>query len=163
MTLPDNKLQEIEQVFLREIDGARLLLKALEIEHDALAKHHTESLEVAVREKQERIHQLELISKKREALLAPLISTSGDANENKLYQFDGNRQLISLWHQLVDIAEKCRETNRINGSIVELASRQTREALDILQGILPEHSTSELYDRVGNTTKTINKRELLQV
>ena len=165
-TLEDSKQQQVRQLFQKEIECAQLLLQSLESEYSALAEHHTTALEEVVVIKQERISQLESISRQRESLLAPYkdVSITSENGQNQIYQFDNDEQLAGLWNELVDVAEKCREKNRINGSIVELVSKQSRHALDILHGILPESSSdSELYDNAGQTTKSANKRSLVQV
>ena len=162
----ESKQQEIRQVFQREIECAHMLLRSLDLEYEALAEHHTDTLEDVVRDKQERIQQLELISMQREKLLASSNGVISDKNyqQDKYYSFSDNKQLTGLWNELVDVAEKCRDKNRVNGSIIELVSKQSRHALDILQGILPETSSlPELYDNVGRTTKSVNKRSLVQV
>jgi len=46
--------------------------------------------------------------------------------KSQKYQFNADQQLTGLLHTLVDIAERCRDKNRINGSIVEVVSRQSR-------------------------------------
>ena len=161
-----NKHQKIRQVFQQEIECAQLLLQSLDLEYGALAEHHTAALEEVVRDKQERIQQLELISRQREKLLASFadVNVSKVNEHNQTYDFNSDQQLISLWDKLVETAEKCREKNRINGSIVDLVSKQSRHALDILHGILPDSSSiSELYDNAGQTTKSLNKRSLVQV
>ena len=166
MSIENTQQLAIKQVFQQEINCARLLLQSLDLEYDALAKHHADALEEVVRDKQERINQLELISRQREKLLAPFKAPANEDNEqaNHQYQFGGNTQLNDLWNELVDIAEKCRDKNRVNGSIVELVSKQSRHALDILHGILPNTSSmSELYDNTGQATKSANKRSLVQV
>jgi len=165
MSIENTQQLEIKQVFQQEINCARLLLQSLDLEYDALAKHHADALEEVVRDKQERINQLELISRQREKLLAPFRSSeAGDDEQQSNYQFAGNAELARLWDELVDIAEKCRDKNRVNGSIVELVSKQSRHALDILHGILPNTSPmSELYDNTGQATKSANKRSLVQV
>lgn len=165
-TLDSSEQQQIRQVFQREIECAQMLLQSLDLEYSALAEQHTAALEEVVRVKQERIQQLESISRQREKLLAAYSGVNLISNDehNKSYQFSTNDKLASLWKELVTIAEKCREKNRINGSIVELVSKQSRHALDILQGILPDSATaSELYDNAGHTTKSSDKRSIVQV
>lgn len=165
-TLDTSEQQQIQQVFQREIECARMLLQSLDLEYSALAEHHTAALEDVVRDKQEKIKQLELISRQREKLLASYngVSLITKDEHNQSYQFKNDAQLTGLWNELLNIAEICREKNRINGSIVELVSRQSRHALDILHGILQDSSTaSELYDNAGQTTKSANKRSIVQV
>lgn len=165
-TLENNQQQQIKQVFQKEIECAQLLLQSLDLEYGALAEQHASALEEVVLEKQERIHKLELISQQREKLLASFKGVEiikGDEQAHN-YQFNTDTQLTDLWNELVDVAEKCRDKNRINGSIVELVSKQSRHALDILHGILPDSSSiSELYNNAGQTTKSANKRSIVQV
>lgn len=165
-TFDNNKHQQIKQEFQSEIECATMLLQTLDKEYDALAEHHTDALEEIVRFKQEKIQQLELISRHREKILESFsgVSVIKDNEHTQNYDFKADKELNSLWNQLVDVAEKCRDKNRINGSIVDLVSKQTRHALDILQGISPNSSSiSELYDNAGHTTKSANKRSLVQV
>ena len=164
--LDNSNREQIVKVFQSEIECAQNLLQSLELEYAALAEYHTEALEEVVRVKQERIQQLELISAQREKLLATYKGAGAVKNngQSHSYDFGPDGQLTSLWNKLVDTAETCREKNRINGSIVELVSKQSRHALDILHGILPESSSSsELYNSVGQTTNPVNKRSLVQV
>ena len=159
----ENTQQEIRQVIQEEIECARMLLQSLDQEYAALAEHHADALEGVVSVKQERIQQLELVSRQREKLLKPYSGETVD-NNNQHYQFNGDKQITELWNELVSVAEKCREKNRVNGSIVELVSKQSRHALDILHGILPDASSiSELYNNAGQTTKSVNKRSIVQV
>ncbi len=166
MPIDNQQQQEIKQVLQKEIGCARMLMKSMDLEYQALAEHHSDTLEEVVREKQERIQQLELISQQREKLLLSIkgVSIEIDSAQNKQPPFSDNKLLTDLWNELVDVAEKCREKNRVNGSIVELVSIQSRHALDILYGILPGTSSlSELYDNTGQATKSANKRSLVQV
>jgi flagellar biosynthesis/type III secretory pathway chaperone len=161
-----NQQQMIQQIIKEEIECAHKLIQSLDLEYEALAGHHAAVLEDVVRDKQGTIQQLELISRQREKLLTVFdgVTVSKDSENNTDYQFHGNGQLTDLWNELIDAAEKCRDKNRVNGSIVELVSKQSRHALDILQGILPDASpVSELYDNAGQTTKSANKRSLVQV
>ncbi len=165
MPLQNEQQQVIQQMILKEIECADLLLKSLELEYDALAEHQVDTLEVVVREKQERIQQLESVSKQREKLLESYnLVTDKNADQQNKYQFSGNTQLSDLWDRLVNVAEKCRDKNRVNGSIVDQVSKRSRQALDILYGILPNSSSAyQLYDNTGQAVKSANKRSLVQV
>ncbi len=171
ITSSENQQQEIKKILQTEVECAHLLLKALDLEYEALAEHHTATLEEIVQEKQEKIQQLEIISQQREELFASFGITFDKSNvdtdkseQNACAAFNGNGQLTSLWNELVNIAEQCRDKNRVNGRIVELVSRQSRHALDILRGIAPATSaSSELYDNAGQTKSFPNKRSLVHV
>ena len=169
VTSVNNQQQEIKQILQTEIECVRFLLNSLELEYEALAEHHSATLEEVVRDKQIKIQQLEVVSRQRERLLASFDNANADADvgenqQNRHYQFNDNKQLTELWNELVTLAEVCREKNRVNGSIVETVSRQSRHALDILRGIAPDASAdSELYDNAGHTKSFANKRLLVHV
>lgn len=167
-TFDNSNREAIRQAFQNEIECAQMLLQTLDLEYAALTDNHTTTLENVVREKQEKVQQLESISIYREKLLTKFQGVSIDNKANKhVYisdQISADEQLNSLWNKLVEIAENCREKNRINGSIVEVISKQSRHALDILHGILPESSSiSELYNNTGQTIKSSDKRSLVQI
>lgn len=159
------KRDEVKNAFLKEIESAELLLHSLEQEYIALTQKHTEALEEIVRDKQEKIQHLESYSTYREKLLSQFQGVTVNSNEsNKFYDFIADEQLTSLWNKLVELAENCRDKNRINGSIVDVFSKQSRQALEILHGILPESSSvSEIYNNAGQTIKSSDKRSLMQV
>lgn len=150
----DARQQQLVSLLQREVDHVKRLMHSLELEYTALAEPHTTALEEVVRSKQETIHELELIGRQREALLVSNNAATDGQSGNMDDLITSNRQLSALWEELVTLAEQCQEKNRINGSIVELVSRQSRHALDILHGISPKlSSTPELYDQSGNKTQ----------
>ena len=166
MNSTHNQQQVVRQVLQAEVDCAHLLLQSLSQEYEALAEHHTATLEDVIRNKQETIKRLENATRQREKILASTegVTVFDEHEKNKHYQFNDNKQLIDLWNELVDVAEKCRQKNRVNGSIVEVVSRQSRHALDILQGIVPgASSNSEVYDQSGQTRGMASKRSLVHV
>ena len=151
-----DKQQELELVLQREINQLQQLMHELEDEYAALAEQHTATLEDVVRKKQETIRELERVGHQRESLLASMNTTTEEQLQLAVHQNATARtgkQLSVLWNELVLLAEKCQEMNRINGSIVELVSRQSRHALEILHGISPKLSARpELYDQSGYKT-----------
>lgn len=166
----ENQQQQVKQVLQTEIEYAYTLLQSLEMEYQVLAKRQVDVLEELVTDKLEKIQQLESASRRRTDLLASFVSVEM-LNENQqspddyqAYLLHGNEQLSALWDELVDVAEKCRDKNRVNGSIVELISKQSRQALEILHGI-PADSTSvsDLYDYTGQTIKSVITRSIIQV
>ena len=150
------KQHELELLLQREINQLQQLMHELEEEYAALAEQHTATLEDIVRKKQETIRELERVGQQRETLLASMNTTTEEQLKLSVHQSGTprpNNQLSGLWNELVLLAEKCQEMNRINGSIVELVSRQSRHALEILHGISPKLSAKpELYDQSGYKT-----------
>ena len=158
---PPGKQQELLTLLQREVNQVRNLMHLLEQEYDALADQRTENLEDVVRRKQDAIAELEGIGKQREHLLVAMNTTTDEQLKLAASKPAANRPLSELWNELVLLAEKCQEMNRINGSIVDLVSRQSRHALDILQGISPNtSSTPELYDRSGYKTVSAKSHSL---
>ncbi|MGB5517164.1 MAG: flagellar protein FlgN, partial [Gammaproteobacteria bacterium] len=134
----------------REINHLQNLMHSLEEEYAALAEQHTATLEEVVRKKQATIRELEHIGQERETLLLSMNTTTEEQINSAAHASSADSQLSVLWNELVLLAEKCQEMNRINGSIVELVSRQSRHALEILHGISPNLSSRpELYDQTG--------------
>ena len=167
----NDKQQLLMQLLEREVNCTSMLLQSLDEEYAVLSQKKSgipkaDAIEAIIRVKQERIQQLELISAQREREFSSFagVEVNNSGAGTQLYQFNGNQALSSLWKKLVNLAEKCRDKNRVNGGIVELASRQSRQALDILQGIMPETTvSSELYDNMGQSTKFSNRRILKHV
>lgn len=159
----DNAQYALLQLLQKEVGCVYQLLESLDLEYEALSSNKSEALEDVVRLKQEKIQQLESISSQREKL-HPGASGASASDGVEQDQFFGNQKISDLWNELVDVAEKCHEKNRINGSIVDIVSKQTRHALDILHGISPGNkSESQLYNNTGQTTTSVNKRSLVQV
>jgi len=149
----DIKQQELVLLLQREVNHLQNLMHSLEQEYAALAEKHTTTLEEVVRRKQETIRELEHIGQQRETLLVSMNTSTEEQLNNAANTSTGSKQLSALWNELVLLAEKCQEMNRINGSIVELVSRQSRHAIDILHGISPNLSSRpELYDQSGYKT-----------
>ena len=150
------KQQELVLLLQREVNQLQQLMHELEEEYAALAEQHTATLEDIVRRKQETIRELERIGQQRETLLVSMNTTTEEQLKLALHTSStptANKQLSVLWNELVLAAEKCQEMNRINGSIVELVSRQSRHALEILHGISPKATARpELYDQSGYKT-----------
>ena len=150
----DNQRNKLVQLLQQEVECTRNLMQSLQIENEALSQHQTSTLEEVIQDKQESIKQLELISHRRVSLLKSL-STQDAANDSYFDRGDypvnkNDTQLVSLWKELMLLAEQCQKQNRINGSIVELGYQQSTYALDILRGT---PNKSDVYDNTGQTTK----------
>jgi flagellar biosynthesis/type III secretory pathway chaperone len=157
----DFQQQELVKVLQRELNQVQNLMHSLEQEYAALAEQHTTTLEDVVRKKHEIIRELEQIGQQRENLLVSMNTSAEEQLNLAANSATGNQQLSTLWNELMLLAEKCQEMNRINGSIVELVSRQSRHALDILHGISPNVSSRpELYDQSGYKTVSAETHSL---
>lgn len=150
MTIPQSEGVDmnIEHLLQSEIASAHRLMHTLDQEYAALAQRDVDLLDTIVPEKRNIVAELEALGRQRDALLAqlnPSTTTAESANP-----FSDDTRLSDLWDELKSVAQQCQDKNRINGSIVEIGYRQSRQALDILHGV---SSSSELYDKSGRTTK----------
>ena len=143
----DDQQQELMRLLQSEIEHMHNLMRSMDQENAALAEYHTATLEDVIWSKQEIIKQLDVIDKKREKMLERM----NQGSDNFQDSFKGNKQLSLLWNELVALAKKCQKKNRINGGIVDLVTRQSQHALNILRGI---SLTEELYDYSGQTMQS---------
>lgn len=157
------------QALQQEVNCATDMLEALKAEADALGDHNPDSLDKAVSGKVEKMKLLEQASQHRQALLQGFnLPKDIHFNEGDLYQ--SNDAMHALWQQLLHVAEQCQQLNRINGALVERSFQQSRHALEILQGLVPDNppagatpSRSDGYNQCGQTTYSKHSRTLAQV
>lgn len=160
----ESRNSTIAELLRQEIACARELVHSLDQEYAALVQRDVTLLDTIVPEKRKAVAALESLGRRRETLLAgqdPPAKTAGTPSNNGEdgNPFNGEAHLTGLWNELRSLAQQCRDKNRINGSIVEVGYRQSRQALDILHGVT---ASSELYDRTGRTTQAARKNPLVQ-
>lgn len=136
---------------LKYADG---LLELLSAERNALAKNNGKEIENIAQQKRKLAEQLELSAGRRTSHLK---ETSGMATADiRDYLVDcasteNGQELNILWQRLSDSLNKCREQNRLNGSILESSQRTIKQAIALLQG---QGQEGELYGRAGKTLST---------
>lgn len=155
--------QQLTDLLKQEIGMLSRLLQSLEQEYVALADRESAQLEKVVQQKLTEITQLENISRQREIMMADM-GIEPLALSATLSSFESDNHLAILWQQLARLAQQCRHKNRINGSIVETASRHFREALEILRGMGSGNTSSggTVYDQHGQTAVPTTSRSLTQ-
>lgn len=164
LMLSEQQQQHFSQLLQREIELARALTIALDIEYKALSSPDTTGLVSIVAEKQDIIHALEAAGKQRETQLTALGVLEGSNTAHEIQRvFNSTRQLSDDWDELLQLAAQCQEKNRINGSIVELGVRHSINALEILRGnVTGDAATNNLYDHSGHTSNAAEKRSIAQ-
>ena len=141
--------EQLISLLQNEIRHTQGLCESLEVESEALIARDMPALEQASADKLVHIRELGSLGQTREALLATI---EGDP-------LNESTQLTPLWQDLLSLAAKCQEMNRINGSIIETGFRQSQQALDILQGT---SGKPELYDNSGQTTRSATSSTRVQ-
>lgn len=137
-----------------EVKYANGLLELLSAERNALAKNNGKELENIAQQKRKLAEQLELSAGRR---TNHLLETSGMASTdirdylNHCAPTENGQELNTLWQQLSDSLNQCREQNRLNGSILESSQRSIKQAIALLQG---QGQEGELYGRAGKTVSS---------
>ncbi|GAB4290714.1 MAG: hypothetical protein Kow0096_04400 [Thiohalomonadaceae bacterium] len=133
--------------------AARLLI-VLEMEHEAIARRDTDTLQQAVADKQKLLAQLEASHGRRLQLLQTAGLQAGPEGFDTLLAEcsggQGHAELASLWTRTKAALESCQRQNQINGAVLESSRRITLSALSILLGGQAEGS--ELYNQSGKAT-----------
>ena len=146
----NHQLNELYLQLEGEISCTRKLLETLNRETEVLVARDVAALESFTAEKVELVTQLKTIAEQRDTLLSEL---HGEPLKTDL-------RAAQLWQDLMSLATDCQEKNHINGSIIEIGYRQSRQALDILQGTPRK---PELYDHAGHTTRPGKSSTLARV
>ncbi len=159
-TLSHSQQQQIGTLIRHEISALTQLLQLLDEEYTLLDGKQPDALQQLAQHKQQQLDALQQLSHRREYTMSQLgISPAEQAG----LPFADGTDLQLLWQQMISLAQQCRHRNRINGSIVDTATRQTRQALEILRGAAGATPAAALYDQHGHATTTPVKRPITQV
>jgi flagella synthesis protein FlgN len=139
---------------------ARDLLHCLLQEREHLASRNLDDMQETTKTKMALFQQLESVEKQRhELLLASGYDAGNKAGMEGLLGMLGAKGAVlrTRWKEVLDTLATCRETNQINGGILELGKRQTEQALAVLRG---QAGQSGLYDEGGTTESGLGQRDL---
>ncbi|MBK1673459.1 flagellar biosynthesis protein FlgN [Ectothiorhodospira shaposhnikovii] len=144
--------EQLEQILTHSVREAMSLEHALQLESQALGSRDLDSLNLAVADKQQRVQQLEMLTRQQGALLKrENYANTAHGMACCLRDWDAEGVLTPVWERLVEIMERCRLLNLTNGGVVETKRRQVNQALHILRG---EDSRTELYGPQGQATSS---------
>ena len=119
-------------------------------ERTALKERNTANIESALEQKTELLKQLEQKATARSQLL----SNSGfDGNEQGMEQYlnslnNSAEPLKQQWLVLKEKLETCKESNQINGAIVQRSKTQVETLLNILRG---QSGQQNIYSDTGKS------------
>ena len=139
-------------------EDARLMgefLQLLEREQNCLITNNVNEIELIVAEKTSLLQQINEAAKKRYALLA---KHHFESNENGMVawvieQVDAN--LKKRWDAFQQLLFRAKETNRLNGILINKHFNRNRQ---ILQGLQNAVKSSETYGRNGQTKSSSSIR-----
>lgn len=127
-------------------------------ERENLVARNLDAVQETTQTKLQLFEQLETLENHRQHLLeASGLSPDTDGMARLCRRLPAGEQLEDLWQQNLEQLKLCRETNLINGGILELGRIQAEQALAILRGQVGE---TRLYSAAGDTTRTLGHREL---
>lgn len=154
-TLP----QRLERILSGSIRHAGALEAALQRESAALSSRDLDGMDAAVAEKQERVQQLEALTREQTQLLTREgYSADAQGMERCLRDWDEEAVLHPLWQRLTEIMNHCRQLNQVNGGVVETARRRVDQAIHILRS--GGDTRTELYDPRGRTFSTTSSQSI---
>lgn len=136
MTVPSLS-DRLRHLLEAETAHAQHLLEAMLREHEALLGRDALAIENAVDSKAQHLEAFETAEKRRKATLDEAAVPHDRASIRRFLDALPDQQpdeLATLWDRLLHVASACRDQNRINASLVEMARRHVQRALDVLRG-----------------------------
>ena len=151
----------LESVLIEEVRCTEGLRSCLDAERSALTARDMDALQNTTREKLDYTRKLEALEQQREALIIRLgFGTDAEGVQHCIQSQPGPSALASLWQQILDNIDACRNGNLTNGGILESGRLHVEQALCILRG---QSGKPTLYSPAGNTAADLGQRELGKV
>lgn len=145
--------QQIVEIFQQQFRVTKLLLKTLKQEYDCLSANDIVALEGIVSKKQQCAVDLEKHEHSLFNLLASANYQPNNLGLKALLQDTHAKQrysnLHNAWNVLLKTTLECNEQNVINARIINIASVNIKQALNLLSG---READNELYEKSGKTS-----------
>lgn len=150
--------RELADILAGEIDHAADLHAALQTETDQLSSGGYDALAQVAAHKERLIAGLgELQRRHAQVLAAAGYAADASATEQFIRELTepDRARLQSQLQRLTDLLRACRDRNLVNGSVIGMSLRHTRQAFALLCG---RDTTEPLYDPTGNTAAAATQR-----
>lgn len=139
------------------------MLNALHEEHQALSSSDIDSLERAIRNKQDQVVILERMQSQLSAL-EPMLNgkfskASIDSYIQKMPACSQKTQLEKLWKELQQTTMDCSNQNVTNNRIMDASGTHLRQAISILRGDLTG-PTVNIYGASGKQNNNSQRQSL---
>lgn len=144
-----------------EFTTATQLLELLSEEQSCLIKADVEKLAVLSEEKTRLVARMSELALRRHAALGAMGFPASEAGMQiwlQAPQQEASQAASKTWNELLDIAAKAKELNRVNGLLIGQHLARNQQALNVLQGNQP---AGPIYGRNGQTTSTASTRRLV--
>ncbi|PLY16610.1 MAG: hypothetical protein C0631_03160 [Sedimenticola sp.] len=147
MHVDPDQLNQFTSILTVELESAQKLDKILDKEHRALTSGDPEQILAAADDKQRQMQEtLKFLTERNRFLQSLQLSPGKTGSEQFLDRLPADVPARALWQEIEALAHVLRDKNEINGGIVSLAQRHTRQALDILSGKM---YSSDTYGKGG--------------
>ena len=134
-------MPDLASMIEAELDAAKSFLSLLKEESVALVAGDTEHLSLIVQKKSELLQKIGRLAQEREQLL-PLAKMSDWLKDHP--EASKTRQ------ELTALALEIKQTNEMNGKMIDIRLRSTQQALGVLQSL--SRATTYLYGPDGQTS-----------
>jgi len=128
----------LNDLFKQALDSVEQLLRALREEHSALTNNNLPAFEASVQKKIAHTAQLESIEQQIFSLMRNAGYGWDKAGLNQYVETLNSpaekRGILRNWEKLRDVIQQCQTQNQINGRILNIASVNIRQALEVLTG-----------------------------
>ena len=143
--------QAVRQLIEQDIQTAKLLSDLLQQEHQILQQRDANQLNRIVAEKQHCMAKLEQSAKQRGGWINFLVERTGLTPSecwNRLLEELKDPELKTLWSELQELLNDCKQHNDVNGKIITRGQKTLKQLLGILRGQSME--TPKLYTASGD-------------
>lgn len=144
-----------------EFTAATQLLALLSEEQACLIKADVEKLAALSEEKTRLVAHMSELALRRHAALGAMGFPASEAGMQVWLQppqQETSQAAGRTWNELLDIAAKAKELNRVNGLLIGQHLARNQQALNVLQGNQP---AGTIYDRNGQTASAASTRRLV--
>lgn len=150
--------QELQQIaLLLEAESSQLkeFLNLLEREEASLASGDTDGLLPITKEKNDRYRQLQHLHDDRTTFVSRFGHGKGDTAIRRLCA--KMPRTLARWDEILTLATRAKEHNRINGQLIAKHMQQNQAALSVL---LSAANHPQLYDAAGQSRPSGGRRML---
>lgn len=151
---------QISTLFDQDAKRLNDLVALLSKEQVSLVKMDIDVVEAILDEKSILIQQIADATKTRHQALG---NAGFDASENGMATWvraSNNKQVHAAWQTFQDQLAQAKELNRVNGQVINQHFKRNQQALNQLQGKVP-NAGNGVYGPNGQTSTISNKRSML--
>ncbi|MES9964960.1 MAG: flagellar protein FlgN [Candidatus Sedimenticola sp. 20ELBAFRAG] len=135
MSLSTDQQQPLANLLSAELATANQLKSLLEQEYETLRSGNPDQIMAVAQEKESVLQRMRQHDRDRQRFIGRIsIATGKESVSAVLESLPEGSPAQKLWHELQEVASALHQQNTINGGMVALGQRHTRQALDILSG-----------------------------